>query len=920
MRRVPARPFLVALGTLLLVLAAGVADAAQLSGTVRSAEDGEPLPFANVVVVGTTYGAVTENDGTFVLEVPAGRYQVMATYVSYSSSTQQVTVGRDGATVEFRLDPEATEMSEITIYGQRELVDVTRTSTVRSVGGEQARSMPVDEVQAVVGRQVGVSLYDDEIFIRGGRYDEAVFVVDGVVVKDYVSGQSRAGDLSSQSLAEVNVLTGGYAAEYGQALSGVINVTTREGGDEHHGYIGWTTDHPGGDWDGFRSDITTLSLEGPLFRDDSPRLLGGLRLPGRMTYFVQVEGRISDTYLPGWSQSGPPRRSSYVDSFLGHLFSYGSNLATRADSDWQFLGKFAWKMSPTDKLSLSLNKTLGINSGFFYRQIIRRDPTSSTNYPWQFHERLDHYLTFTEDKAVLSGIWTHHFNGDTFQELRLSRFFTNDHHDVNGKPWFEYVEPFDDELLTGDPHPYFIDSGDFPLWHDHSIEEITADWDLTAIGDRHRWKTGFEHSFQNVQFIDIQRPWQEDPDGLGGQHDLYNVHPQVGAAYVQDRIEYEGVVAQFGLRFDYWYPGREVEAAIADTNRVGTTPSIQRAFQDDTFGLFGHRLKARWSPRVSVSHPITERDHLFFNYGRFAQWPTYFYVYSKIGSVSSEDFPLIGNLNLDPEVSTQFEIGGAHQFRDDLALNVTLFFKDQYDYPVAVRRSTLGQGDVFIYDNLHYGRSRGIELELEKRPAPYLGTTIGYTYQISTALSSDPNESQEQQELEGAAAQIGLEEGFTYWNRPHRVTAAIEFRVRRGDRRPRVPLIGIELPDDLSFHLYYEGQSGRAYTPEDLRGERTGEYYSKNAEFEHRIDLKLQRSWQVWGTRLTGTLDIRNVLNHRHPRRIDPSTGERPEDGVGQWMDPPSDEASRLVREAILANPSYLSTPRQTRIGVGLTW
>ena len=107
------------------------------------------------------------------------------------------------------------------------------------------------------------------------------------------------------------------------------------------------------------------------------------------------------------------------------------------------------------------------------------------------------------------------------------------------------------------------------------------------------------------------------------------------------------------------------------------TLGMQRAFDDDTFGLFGHRLKGRWSPRISVSHPITASDHLFFNYGRFMQWPTYFYVYSKIGSISSEDFPLVGNRNLDPGVSSQFGSGGGHEFRTDPALTVPPFGQDQ---------------------------------------------------------------------------------------------------------------------------------------------------------------------------------------------------------------------------------------------------
>ncbi len=902
-----------------LAAAAWPSHAAQLRGNVVAEDSGDPLPYANVVVLGTGYGAVTRSDGSFEVQLPAGRYEVRATYISYAAATQTVQVGDAGARLRFKLKPQASVAEDIVVFGERDLVDVKQTSTRRKVDSEAILSMPVDEVQSVVGRQVGVSMFENDVHIRGGRHTEAVFVVDGVVVKDYVSGQSRAGDLSSRSVAQVEVLTGGYSAEYGQALSGVVNVKTREGGNRHSGYLGWTTDHPLPGWDGFRSDIATAQFEGPLFRDDSPELPGGLRLPGNVHYFVELQGRLSDTYLPGSSERGPARQSSYQDSFLGKVFDYGTNLSTRAENTWQLLGKLTWKLSRRDKLAFSLNKSLNINSGFFYRPIIRRDPNATTTYPWRYANRLDHYLTFTEDKAVLSGTWTHHFNENTFQDFRVSRFFTNDHQSVNGKSWFDYEEPDDLAQLEND-HPYFIETGDFGLWHDHSVEEIAFDWDLTTRRDAYTWKMGLEHSAQNVQFIDIQEPWKADPDGLGGRHDLYHVHPQVGAGYLQNTFEYQGLVASVGLRADYWYPGPQVDRVILDLKRPSITQQRQDRFYDETIDIFGRRVKARLSPRVSVSHPITERDHLFYNYGRFSQWPSYFYVYSKIGSVSSEAFPLIGNPNLNPEISSQFEFGGAHAFDDQTAANITFFFKDQYDYAVATRVSKLGQGDFFIYTNGDYARARGIELELKRRPTPRLGATVGYTFSISTGRSSDPNENQEIQESDGATATVGLDESPMWWNRPHKLTASVEYNIRRGDTGAKLPFTDWALPSDLYMHLFYRVRSGRAYTPEDTEGVRIGERYSRNAPFEHTVDLKVRKNWRLGTYRLNGTFEVRNLFDARIPRRIDPSTGRALTAGQGQYAMQPTEESSRLYDQAVLANPSNFQSPRQTRLGVGLSW
>jgi outer membrane receptor protein involved in Fe transport len=904
----------------LIAAASGMAEGAQLSGEVRD-PDSNPLQFANVAVLGTAFGAISDIEGRFTVELPAGRYNVQAASVGFHSETRQVTVDAGGARVVFELRPEAKMLSEIEVLGQKSMVDVKAATTVRTVERDQILKMPVDEVQAVIGRQAGVSIYDNEVHIRGGRQDEAVYVIDGVVVKDYITGQSRGGDLSSRSVAEINVLTGGYPAEYGQALSGIINITTREGGTKPKAYMSWTTDHPGGDWDGFRSDYLTLQVEGPLFREDSPGL-GGLRIPGQLTYVVDLNGRLSDTYLPGFASltgDGDARVSSYEDQFLGNTFTYGNPFDNRSENDWQLLTKFTWKPSERDKFNISLNKTLGIDSGFFFRPISRTDPTANTTYPWAWFGRLDHYLTFTEDKTTVSGVWTHLTSQQTLHEFRVSRFFTNQHWDVNGKAWFDYEEPDDQALPEGEDHPFFIQTGDFPRWHDHSVEERSFAWDLTSRQGRYTVKAGADHSFQDIQFIDILFPWVDDPDGLGGVHDLYDVNPQVGALYAQTQFEYEGMVGNIGVRYDYWYPGAEVERAIADTSRAAITPVMRAEFEDDTFGLFGGRLKGRFSPRLSVSHPITEASKIFFNYGRFSQWPTYFYVYSKIGSVSSEDFPLIGNPNLDPEVSSQFEVGGAHEFSDKSVGNLTFFYKDQYDYPAATRVSRLGHNDVFIYRNSDYARTRGIELEFKRRPSPYLGGTVAYTYSVSKGRSSDPNEFILSQEIQGAASQIGLEEGFTFWNRPHKFSFDIDYRIRRGDARPR--LFGLKLPDDLSVNLFYEIQSGRAYTPEDRDGNQIGKRYSRNADVEQVMDLRIERGFNFFlGSRFALLLDVRNLLDHRYSRRIDPQTGEQPEDGRGEYSDPPASETSAAFRAALLANPSYENEPRQVRIGASLEW
>src|SRR5437762_11460989 len=172
---------------------------------------------------------------------------------------------------------------------------------------------------------------------------------------------------------------------------------------------------------------------------------------------------------------------------------------------------------------------------------------------------------------------------------------------------------------------------------------------------------------------------------------------------------FEGFTANLGLRADYWFVGREAERALADiADTVSITPTTREEFFNNTHSFFGRRYKLKFSPRMSVAHPITEHSSFFFNYGEFTQIPSYRFVYSRLTSISSESFPLLGNPNLNPQVSVNYEVGAKHQFLPQAALNLTFFVKDIYDYPTATifSRGEAGLGEtptpIFVYLNGHF--------------------------------------------------------------------------------------------------------------------------------------------------------------------------------------------------------------------------
>jgi outer membrane receptor protein involved in Fe transport len=899
------------------------AEPGNISGKVIDASTKDPLSFANIVVMGTNYGAMSMDDGSFFIKnVPEGTYSLKASYMGYEAvQRDSVRVkGYSTAQVDFRLLKTVLRTTgEVVITARRPMVEVDVPTTVRTVSEEDLKTMPVSNIEDVVSLQAGVVKSDDEIHIRGGRADETLYIIDGVKMKDLISGKSSLLSVSAKSVAEMDVITGGYSAEYGQALSGIVNVKLKEGGTSTKGYLEYAVDHmpfKKTDLDYWSTDNFEAGLDGPepLTSNVLPRL--GLRVPGQVTYSVGVSGRATDTYLPSINRIAGAHglTSSYEDKFLWWKIRY-KDLAPRAENKWQAYGKLTYKPSSTDKISLAFTKTISIDQGYY-----RYDPydvtreTSGYKHAWSRH--LDHYLTYTEDANSLALSWNQILSDNTFQVMRLSRFFNCVHADVAGKSWHDYEMPDDYSKLGDKDIPYFVETGDADLWHDRFVETYNFGWDFTSrVPPHHQIKAGVNTSLENAQYIIIREPWVSDPDSLGAYHDIFHIYPARGAFYVEDNVNFEGLIGQFGLRYDYWFPGQQVERAVADTTVFAITTTTRDNFYRDTNEILGRRYKGHLSPRVAISHPITDRDNLFFNYGHFTQVPNYIWIYSKLSSISSELFPLIGNPNLNSEISVQYEIGARHQFSETVAGNFTIFYKDIYDYPTSTSFEKPGVGKMFIYRNMDYARSRGVEIEIKKKISRLWGANIVYTYSLATGKSSDPNTLKLIQEQGGdiGAREASLSEEYLWWNRPHKLNMMLQLRMPEGEQH----MIGsLKVPTNWDITGQWLMQSGKAYTPTKATQE-IGKRYSKNGPWDNILDVKLTKYFGKQSRRTKVYLQVDNLFNVRTVRTIDTETGKAPLIGQVCSQDnlPPD-----LYDICIYMDPSIFGPPRTARLGLGIEW
>ena len=887
----------------------------KIAGVVSDKRTKEPLAGVNVELKGTYMGAASDLDGAFFIDnITPGDYDIEVSIIGYKIQLKTSVEVTSDETVGINFELEESILAygeEIEVIGEKPLLDVDLTSSEATFSSEEIGRKIVENVDDILAQQAGVVKTDGEIHIRGGRADESIYIIDGVSVKDPLSGYGSTVYVNPDAIKELKIVTGGFNAEYGQAMSGIIDIVTKEGDDKFSGSFKIKTDNFGNFMlDNFNTQILEFDIGGPELITNYLLPVLGIDIPGQITFFVSGYGNISDTYLNQASQLYPSRDE--LEFF-----------APRQENDWHILGKLTWKINPSQKISISYDRSLNINQGFFRRYLI-----SKTYYPYEFSLNLDNYPTFTTESILGNLTWKETLNPRTFYELIIGNFYNTTHSAVQNKHWTEYEERLDlypiryypdsEGNLTIRRGDGFYDYGDLGQWYDYYSDKWSLTGEITSqITQNQQIKGGFEIAHTEMQVVDIVDPWVDSDIGFGRNYDIYKVYSYNGSFFIQDQIKYDGMIVNLGLRYDYWFPGKFVQDAIDDPNTVIISEEARRLFYDETFEIFGLRGKGHLSPRIGISHPVSDRDVLYFHYGHFSQQPKGQYVYSKLKATSPATYQLFGNPNLNPTTTVAYEIGIKHKFNDNLVMDLKAYYKDQFDYPsaenVEMENPRLGNISYLMYFNMDYARSKGIELRIKQRAIKYLTGTLNFAYAVSKGKSSHPNDN-----LLVAAGKLEekpLKENFLYWDKPIRLTVDLNFHVGKGEG----PFIfGLPLPDRWGISAHWELESGKRYTQlldVDQEIYDDANPYAYMAPYWHQFDFRIYKYAELIGLNLQIMVEVENVLDARIPRIINPYTGleYRPGDIL----------TSSYTRDFNpnpnpIYNPSKYRWPRTIRFGFSL--
>ncbi len=400
---------------------------------------------------------------------------------------------------------------------------------------------------------------------------------------------------------------------------------------------------------------------------------------------------------------------------------------------------------------------------------------------------------------------------------------------------------------------------------------ITATWKLTSqVTRHHEILAGAEFkkidisryvidyvSGGNTYFNLLNPPVSSRPG------DVYNVldwfkdnplKPWIFAAYARDKIEMEGMVAKVGVRFDYYNPGGFTFGDSLEPFKHDTIWRNLETLKDPK------RAKARWyfSPRVGISHPISDRDVLHFTYGHYFQIPPFSQIISSY--VFGGAFPIIGNADVRPEKTISYELGVKHAFASDLILDLTVFYKDIKDWTRVKMYTTPGGRKFGYYINEDWGSVRGLEFSFQKRPGgaflPYLSANLTYTFQIATGTFSSPFNAYNWM---WRGYPLPTTESPLDWDQRHSLLLTLGFTVPEGQA-----LFGKSFLSNFGITLQHRYGSGYPYTPpiNTLR-EAVENINAKRLPSTQQTDLRVYKAFKIGPARARFFMDVTNLFDRK---------------------------------------------------------
>ena len=915
----------------------------KLAGTIVDKQSKNPLPGANIILEKTSYGAATDEGGQFhIINIPPDMYSVSIMMIGYKTvkvNDVRISINRS-VSLDIEMETTVIEGEVVTVEVARLAQKKDQTSTIKNISGDEISALPVENIGAVINMQAGVV----QGHFRGGRYGEVTYLIDGVQVDETFGGSNATVDIQPEAVQDLEVITGTFNAEYGRAMSGVVNVVTKDGGPTFEGSISSGASY----YQTSNTDIF-IGLSPDLNRSKDLKFsLGGPILGDKITFFTNLRSQNINGHLNAY------RIFNVDDINLFWLDDSSQWFSTRSGDSSYVPMNTSKNLSVLGKLSFNVFKGIRFSALYSYSD------DSWFGYDHSFKYSPDGRAGSYKNTHYTALLLNHMITPKLFYELKLSS--VDNYYGV-----YLYQDPLDTNYIH-DFHLNNYGSGFFTggQQKDHTertmIDE-TYKFDLT-------WQANHSHSFKlGILSIahDIDNKWRQIRNKFEGQDvedpliyepevfgdttvyaDIYKVKPREASAYIQDKMEFKEMVINLGIRYDYFdpasvYPSDRRNPANqllfygssgdgiwnegeewTDSNDNGIWDWIDSNGNgecDDDYveceiwideivdSLMSTYPQApvieQVSPRIGFAYQLGNQAVLHFSYGHFFQMPPLYAMYQNHSFlVGPNDYgTTMGNVLLKPEKTITYELGLWQELTRGVSLDVAIFYRDIYNLLSTKIISTYNQIEYGLYSNKDYGNARGLEVKLDLGYGYFKGT-VNYTLQYTRGNADNPTQTFNRagDSMDPVNRLIPMS-----WDQRHTLNGTVMFSMKNYGG---------------TVTAYYNSGTPYTFSPQRESILSRINLYPNNAykPATATVDATLYYNFKLMG-RLHCKIDltIYNLLDRLNENWVDSETG-RAYTAVIRETDLAGHRSDYNNYEDRIQNPSMYSAPRAVKLALGINF
>lgn len=972
----------------------------KLTGRVTDDKTHEPLIGANVIIEGTTLGAAVDVSGRYViLNVPAGSCTVTASLLGYGKVRKtEVDIIIDRTTeVDFSLKDASVQLGQVTIVAEKHKIIKDQTSTATTLSESQLKSAPIEGLRGALDLSASFQKSASGNYsVRGSGSYEINFQINGIeqVTSSTVSpaGSSIAEksdnswkyDVNPLGVQQMQLITGGFSAEYGNAQAGVVKVALKEGAPKFTGEVR-VEYRPAGQYHFGEYLYSKSSYEwkkwGSLdkWMNQRDAMIKALKVDIRYEYllkrgtradsasFNEIANREITWAYNTWIKNHTPADDNplgvydYTQSgYKRYMFGFGGPLG-KDPNLLRFFISGEYKDNPTrlptaERNQVSQNYILNLSyqpsieqkfkiMGSFqkYRGGIW---SGSDDIRWSGIANVPggssskYYVTIdpvrTEQTVAQSLNWIYTINPKSFLEATLS------HQQEKYELPYEYLtgtgqmrdrldslyDPEGSVLLDG---PWWESNYFSPLinvstnyYQDTRTENVSFAVNYTnQVVDAHLLKAGVKLNYWDLFNNAVNSSfWSNTYVARSGYADYYHAYPFNLSVYLQDKMEYMGMIANLGLRAEAYNFQSQVPVDQFNVFYQGTSgPSGTEIGNPATVNS---KTKYVFLPRVGVSFPIGESTAFRVQYGHFASMPTFSEALSRR---TQGGWLVVGNPDVDPKKTINYEFGLQQTIGDSHKLDIVLYYNDrnvqlgleevasytgssQYAKGYALDNTPLFKYNT--YTNRAYGSTLGMEFTFE---------TIGisdWSYRLSYSISRTTSGTYGASVIypdgtRNFISTASAEEILSSSDRTHNFRALLQYRVQSD---AGFEIFGFKPFSNTVFSLTYAAKSGALFTY--VKVFEPDVYNNRRYPIEAVFDFNATKTFELFGYGMIMGVRIMNLFNNKWLTPMDT------QDDLLNWVETGitmADAGNDATRLSYIRAPfkAYSNIPRQVFFTLGLS-